>query len=518
MNKIMFSLTDKVSVEIRENMAFGEFLSSISGSEAAFLPQEELDRFVPACCAMANGTGGWVVFGAAPKEDDLPTAYGVRDIAFLEKHLTLLLRESRLESANLVSYFRILSDAGKKILAVRVKPAGWRLRPVRVGKEARAYRRVEGENVISGREIRWRMALDALETSRDDSPVPGLAMSDLDGESVASFRDKLTSRRPGWKALSMENFLKRTLVLDECGGVTRAGELLLGKNSNLVRFQKIQDVSNLWLACEVLLPRMSAGLTAVCAEALRECFVNAMLHAEHDAGVIDIELGDGTAAFSNPGLPRSSARGESEARNYRLMRIFAMTGLARGEGRGLDIIREYDAGFRLLWDMLKLATVSELALSVEAAFHEQTFHEPKKTVIFNPGWLPVVREEFTTPADAPVEIPETEIAEFEVPDDSQTASEEEDEYLGTPEDEEDVFSPLVRKVRDTPRLSPAVVRDAVLELCAEYRSLPDLASALARSESSLRRHYVTSMVKKGLIEMEFPDKAGHPDQRYRAKK
>ena len=66
-------------------------------------------------------------------------------------------------------------------------------------------------------------------------------------------------------------------------------------------------------------------------------------------------------------------------------------------------------------------------------------------------------------------------------------------------------------------MPPTVVREAILELCAEYNGLPELASALARSEGSLRRHYVTSMVKEGLLKMEFPDRAGHPDQRYRAK-
>jgi hypothetical protein len=76
------------------------------------------------------------------------------------------------------------------------------------------------------------------------------------------------------------------------------------------------------------------------------------------------------------------------------------------------------------------------------------------------------------------------------------------------------FSSLVRAVRDT-RPSPAVVREAILELCGEYRSLPALAATLARSEGSLRRYYVTVMVREGLLTMEFPDKVGHPDQRYK---
>jgi hypothetical protein len=313
------------------------------------------------------------------------------------------------------------------------------------------------------------------------------------------------------------------------------------------------------------LPEISGVLTAACAWALRECFVNAMLHAEHDAGVIDVEFGDGIAVFSNPGLPRTLTQGESEARNYRLMRIFVMAGLAHGAGRGLDIIRECDANFSLLWDMLKLAAVSELHLSAETepAGMESAgmdSREPEKTDVPSPGWLPVVQDKFMLLTHSPTRnvrikepdmgIMETDFAEFEIPDApipepynvreyvvSETGSideinnelnvfdefneidepdvSEDDEYLGTDEnEEEDDFPPLVRKVRETPRMPLAVVRDAILELCAEYRSLPELASTLARSENSLRRHYVTSMVKEGLLEMEYPDRVGHPDQRY----
>ena len=39
-------------------------------------------------------------------------------------------------------------------------------------------------------------------------------------------------------------------------------------------------------------------------------------------------------------------------------------------------------------------------------------------------------------------------------------------------------SSTVRMVRETPRLPPAFVRDAIIELCAQYRSLPALARAI----------------------------------------
>ena len=486
-------------------MTFDEF-SSLA-DERVFLSAEELDRFAPTCCALANGAGGWIALGVTPKEDGLPS--GVDDFVSLEKQLTDYLQENHPEDAGLVAHFRalpVIDSGGKKILAARVEPAGWRLRPVCIGGNKRSYLRIDGENVISSRVVRWRMALDALETSRDDVPVSGLAMSELDDGSVASFRNKIAAAFPKWEALSMENFLKRALVLNERGGVTRAGELLLGKSSNKIRLS-LQDtnetriIPNLWSACE-LLPQLSDTLTDACAKAVRECFVNAMLHSEHDAGVINVEFGNEAVVFSNPGLPRSMAQGKSEARNYRLMRIFIMAGLAKGAGDGFDIIRAYDMNFRLRCDMLHLATVSELPLPAEAEFY--------RTIFPTPDCLPAAQESPVTLPDTPG-MPEEEPVET-----SSTEFEKLPEYDSSA-DESDA-SPLVQTVRATPRMSPVVVRDAILELCAEYKSLPELASALARSEKSLRRHYITSMVKEELLEMEFPDRVSHPDQRYRGKR
>ena len=121
-------------VEIRENIAFEVFCSLIYDSDTAFLSVVELDRFVPTCCAMANGTGGWIVLGAALNEDGLPVVEGVTDAASLEKQLTLYLQDSRLGSLDSVCYFRALSNDGKKVLAAKIPPAEWRSRPMCAGK------------------------------------------------------------------------------------------------------------------------------------------------------------------------------------------------------------------------------------------------------------------------------------------------------------------------------------------------------------------------------------------------
>jgi hypothetical protein len=371
--------------------------------------------------------------------------------------------------------------------------------------------------------------------------------------------------------------------------VTRAGQLLLGilPGGGPLRLRSAEAekearfAPNLWSAYSDILPDLLNSLTENCADAVRECFMNALIHADYDAGPVEIETDGERVLFSNPGLPRT--RGTGGARNYRLLRMFGLAGALRdgavrdgaaremrarrgrpgfGEKRksGLEIIRAYDENFRLRWDTLDLFTRAELRLEkipVDNAAESEIFHN---------GWMPVVQEErgvsleeasaedsllglkraampisriVITPSDseeaeaeaeeklesAEVENEKTEIEgteDEEVKEEVNEAEEteeagEEDEYLD--EDEETGFIPefgsLEEMVRNTPRLRPSIVRGAILELCGQFRSLPELASALARSETSLRRHYISAMVREGLIEMEFPDRVGHPAQRYR---
>jgi hypothetical protein len=252
-------------------------------------------------------------------------------------------------------------------------------------------------DVASSLKARLRIALDALEPLRDDLPVSGLSAEDLDAESVASFRAALLKRFPQWEALSLEDFLKRSLVLSsevvfeggaeaETIGVTCAGQLLLGKNDVLARIAwragtereaEMREVRNLWSAC-ALWPRLVEAVptTRPCEDALRECFVNALLHADYAFGHVEITLGEGIAFFSNPGLPRTRTPGESAARNGRLMRILTLAGLARGQGKGLEVIHAFDGQFEPLWDTLELATVTKLPLKTADA----------SRVL---GWLPV---------------------------------------------------------------------------------------------------------------------------------
>jgi predicted HTH transcriptional regulator len=635
----------------RDFLTFETFLVSTAEEDRVFLggadfpgdlEPEGRERFAAACCGMANGGGGWVVFGAEyagrENEKDVFLVEGVEDSVRLERELRALLRDPERISANPVSAYRHIvhsprlpqnraaprrapSDETRMLLAVKVETADWFLRPVCAGADflretgvpgdssdipsCVVYRRVEGNDVVSGSDIRFRMAMDALERTRDDFPAPGLSVRDLDMESVISFRRAVLARRSLWANLSEVNFLKRVLVLDDDEKPTRAGQLLLGASPDLPGMggplllrragEDARFASNLWSAYSEILPELLKALTEKCADAVRECFMNALLHADYDSGCVKIDMGGegfGFIRFSNPGLPRT--RGAGGARNYRLSRMFGLAGALRevngvrekhgkSNGKrksGLEIVRAYDEEFRLRWDTLDLSTSAELSL--ESVRHEAA--EPEASPY---GWMPVVEEgalskdrtsaeEYaiaieTHVTETPVteeaaaeevlaeeilaeEVPAEEVLTEEVPleetalaapeeaaaelpeepapSDPEAADEEmvdEEEFLDEDEGEgeegeeeegeEEEFVPefdsLEEMVRSTPRLQASIVREAILELCVEYKSLPELSAALARSETSLRRHYISAMVREGLLQMEHPNKPGHPGQRYK---
>lgn len=354
-----------------------DFLDRTAEEDREFLPEGALDRFPAVCCGMSNGVGGWIVLGAE-WDEDAPVVHGVSDPSGLERRLRTVLAGERVLSADTVSSFRVVEAEGVPLLIARVDPAEWWRRPVCVGGDYTrgVYRRIEGVDVVSGKRACFRLALDALERLCGESAVPGLTVSDLHQESAASFRGAVTARRPEWRELSPERFWARTLVLSD-GALTRAGWLLLGKKSARVRAafnegtedEEIFEVRNLWRAWSDLLPRFCSGLSGPCAAALRECFVNALVHAEHDAGSIRLTGSGDRVRIENPGLSRSR-HGESLCRNERLMRMFRLAGAASGEGRGLDRVRSYRSGFELRQDLLELVTIAELDLERALALPE----------------------------------------------------------------------------------------------------------------------------------------------------
>lgn len=368
-NGVVFVQTDRAITA--DFSTFADFLKRTGDADRQFLLEEDLRRISRVACGMANGTGGWIILGADwDDEQGAPVVQGISDPRALKEEAAPILGRPPLSSSLRVAFHALFQP--KNLLLIRVFPAAWFERPVCVGKDYSrgVFRRFEGTDLISGQRARFRLGMDALERLRTDLPVP-LGLDDLHEESLGAFRAAVVARHPQWKNLSLEAFLSRSLVLSG-GKLTRAGHCLLGKSSVRVRAEfsnasgeeDIYEVRNLWKAWDDLLPRFSRHLSDSCTEAFRECFLNALLHAEYDEGegLVMLTGNPRVVRIENAGLRRSWKPGESQCRNFRLMKMFQLFGAARGEGTGLARIRAYQPDFELGQDPLELSTFAVLDL------------------------------------------------------------------------------------------------------------------------------------------------------------
>lgn len=69
------------------------------------------------------------------------------------------------------------------------------------------------------------------------------------------------------------------------------------------------------------------------------------------------------------------------------------------------------------------------------------------------------------------------------------------------------------------RVSPDLIRQAILIICEnDFVSVEEIATMLSRSRDSVSVHYVSKMVKEGLLELRYPENISHPHQAYRTLK
>lgn len=74
------------------------------------------------------------------------------------------------------------------------------------------------------------------------------------------------------------------------------------------------------------------------------------------------------------------------------------------------------------------------------------------------------------------------------------------------------ISELARRKK---RLSPAIMEDIILKLCAQKTlMLRELAVLLERTPDGLRNNYLAKLLDKGKIRLKYPDQVNHPKQAY----
>ena len=301
--------------------------------ETEIFGRDDIDRVPETVCAFANSSGGEI------------SCKGFDPLSLIPPG---------------VPYVRETSGS------VYIPPLEWHKKPVTL--DGKVYRRIEGVNVISGLLVKSIMAGDSNEASRDDFPFSAR----LNDDDVDAFTAKVVELHGDMKRYSRAELLRRVGVY--AGKyLTFAGALMLGDilriSASLEYFGGHAEIeaANIWRAYTEILPRLTFALSENCAKAFREAFVNSLLHADYNVDnhiTIAITSSPPTVTFDNPGMIRWTAR------NHRLAKMFALSGITGGNFHGLDIIRSYIPNFELTQDMLNIRTISTLPLEGHAELPE----------------------------------------------------------------------------------------------------------------------------------------------------
>ena len=294
--------------------------------DTEIISREDSLRVPETVCAFANSSGGVII-----AEGFDPVKLIPRDIPY------------------------VIEDYG-----VYIPPLMWHMKPVLF--RGRVYRRIEGQNVISGMKAKIIMAGDSNDFSRDDYPVKNIPLNE---ESLSQFRMKVLTLNECMRRFEREEFLRR---IGACSGkfLTFAGALMFG---DILRIRAEIDYPlghaeieavNIWDSYTKILPRLIAPLSSKCAQAFTEMFINSLLHSDYNAGNdinFSITPNPPKVFADNPGTIRGAIR------NHRIKKMFALSGIIqRRKFHGLNIIRDFMPSFTLHENMLELRTNAELTL------------------------------------------------------------------------------------------------------------------------------------------------------------
>ena len=347
--------------------------------------------------AFANTNGGTLFLGIKEKSGKFLVT-GVNDEENIIKDLWDNLNNPKKVSANILNNnsIELLEIEGLKVIKINIPKADRKARPVYIGenpfnesKHSGTFRRnYSGDYKCSKEEIK-RMLADQLDESQDSLILDGFNVSDLNQDTINSFRNRLRAIKPNhpWVSLDDKGFLYKLGAYDKDRktgreGITAAGLLMFGedraitdefpkyfldyreKMSEEVRWDyRVISSDGTWsgnifdfyfriinrITDNLNLPfRTVNGIrqedTRV-HEAVREAVANSLIHADYrlPRGIV-IEKGKTYFKFSNPGSLRITREealkgGISDPRNENIFKMFNLLGIGERAGSGLENIQ-----------------------------------------------------------------------------------------------------------------------------------------------------------------------------------
>lgn len=572
--------------------------------------------------AFANTDGGTVIFGAREENDAIQLdGLDVTQISGYQKTLWDGLNNRGKVSRNLLTNDNVdvVNVEGANLLAIHIPRAARADRPVYVGPNpfGNTYRRHhEGDYRCAEDEVR-RMLADADPTPADHRILSGFTLDDLDSTSLTQYRQRFRAAKGEHAWLSLED----TELLERLGGwrrdritgaegLTLAGLLMFGKDGAIrdpeavpayfVDYREKLDPAmrwtdrvypdgtweaNLFQFYQRVWPKLSAGLpvpfqleggmrrdNTPAHEALREAFVNSLIHADYAApGGVVLERYPDRFVFENPGtllvsLEQFRRGGVSECRNKALQKMFLMIGGGEQAGSGVDKIRTGWSSRH--WRAPLIGTQVQpdrvrLTLPMVSLIPDTTQAHLRK--LFGARIAALTPAEMQALATAEIEgsVSNARLQElltdhpvditrmlqrlceqgFMVSDnrrrwtiyrlregaaeptlfDAGDSSHLEGDSSHLPDDSshvtanEQTLRAIAEPVAGKGKAPVPEVRGVILTLCrGRYLTADELAGLLNRNAPNLRNRYLTPMVEEGLLRLRYSETPNRPDQAYTA--
>ena len=457
------------------------------------------------------------------------------------------------------------------------------------------------------------MLADADEVPRDQRVLNGYSIADLDPASLAQYRRRLQLAKGDdhpWVALPDRELLERLGGwrrdrTDGREGVTLAGVLMFGKDQALrdpeaapsyfVDYREKLDPGtrwsdriypdgtwepNLFQFYTRVWPKLAAGVptpfrlegdqrrdVTPTHEALREAFVNALIHADYaGAGGIVVERYPDRFFLSNPGtllvsIAQYHRGGVSECRNPSLQQMLLLIGGGERAGSGADKIR---AGWRVQhWRAPRLEVFEQpervgLTLPTVSLIPEDTLHRLRGR--FGPsvdGLEPPELQALATAqlegavsnarlqqllTDHPVDITRMLTGlcgrgllvsdsrrrwttyQLPRPDPAAVVSpvpvsfgRDRGDSGHLPGEAGEELRAVAAPVASTRKAPASQIRKVIATLCSKRFLTPaQLGKLLDRNPEGIRKRYLVPMVREGTLRLRFPEATNRPDQAYTA--
>lgn len=469
----------------------------------------------------------------------------------------------------------------------------------------------EGDYKCTEIEVKRMIADSDLSLARDSRILDNYTMDDIDLDSLRQYRQLFSVSKPNhaWLTLDdmgllrkLEAYRKNRTTGKE--GFTLAGILMFGKTESITdpecapnyfpdfREELSSDSKIRWT--DRIYPdgtweanlfqfyrRVYAKLTASIPTpfnlqngiriddspmhtALREAFVNALVHCDYSAdGNIVIEQQKDRLIFSNPGTLLISKQqyyqgGSSVCRNTALQKMFMLIGTAEKAGSGVDkilagwedakwkrpYIEEYDHPDRVI---LTMPTVSLLSPEVIDELQRQygagivNIERDKlltlvicltEGVVSNDRLQQVIdrhsaditkllkelcRDEYIIPSGNGRGTKYHLNTNFSKNDDTSTIINDDtslnnDDTFAVGNDDASI---ITIDSLNRSRLSRNELEQQILDCCEDYMSLEQIASAVHRSVPHLKNRILPKMIQDEKLRRQYPDIPNHPQQKFK---